>query len=107
MINDENYVKAVDVIKLYLEQLLGRLDLMKDGPLPDMDQTIGTILFATPYTGVKEMSKISDYLVGMLRKQKRDEAVLKKVKNEDLEFCNELVGPELSLGPQKSKNCET
>ena len=84
-------MKAVDVVKLYLEQLLGRLDLMKDGPLPDMDQTIGTILFATPYTGVKEMGKISDYLVGMLRKQKRDVDFLKKVKNESLDYCNELV----------------
>ena len=37
MINDENYVSAMEVVKLYLEQLLGRLDLMKDGPLPDMD----------------------------------------------------------------------
>ncbi len=45
----------MDVVKLYLEQLLGRLDLMKDGPLPDMDSTIGTILFATPYCGIKEL----------------------------------------------------
>lgn len=83
------------MVKLYLEQLLGRLDLMKDGPLPDMDQTIGTILFATPYTGVKEMTKISDFIVGMLRKQKRDLDVLKKVKAENLDFCNELVGSSL------------
>ena len=43
----------MEVVKLYLEQLLGRLDLMKDGPLPDMDQTIGTIIFATAYCDVK------------------------------------------------------
>lgn len=81
----------MEVVKLYLEQMLGRLDLMKDGPLPDMDMTIGTILFATPYCGIKELEKVQTHLVNMLRKQKRDVTFLKKVKNEDREYCNDLV----------------
>lgn len=54
---------------------------MKDGPLPDMDQGVGTVIFATPYCGVKELEKIRGYLIAMLKKQKRDVEVMKKIKN--------------------------
>ncbi len=82
----------MDVVKLYLDQMQGRLDLMKDGPLPDMDQTVGTLLFATPFCGIKELDKIKLQILHMLKKQKRDHEVMKKVKEESRDYCNELVG---------------
>lgn len=79
---------------------------MKDGPLPDMDQAVGTVIFAEPYCGVKEMPKIRGYLVGMLKKQKRDVEVMKKIKKEDPEFCNQLVRLLTQSGRPQTKNSE-